>query len=339
LAEIPEKPSPRLKAGKWIGFLISAVFLYLAFHELKWRSFANALNQVRLPLLLAGVILYLLSYYFRGIRWKLLLLNIKPISSWKMTRFVIIGFMCNNILPARLGEFARALVISNREGISARFSFASVVLERVFDGAVIVLFLSVMLAVQPFPNWVQKMGMLAGVLFFGAFILLILISHRGELFLQKIQDRFRHGVICKTSRFCLKFVRGLEILKENSLIISVFGLSILIWGIEAANYLIVMRSLKIGLPLAAAAFTLVVANLGIMIPSSPGNIGAMQYFCILALSIYGISKAHALVFSLALHAEMYFPITILGIIFLWQTGLSLKNISLSRLRSKEMYDN
>lgn len=296
----------------------------------------DSLKRVNIFLLIFGVLLYVSTYFFRGIRWKMLLQTVKPIDTIKMTKFVIIGFMCNNILPARLGEFARALVISNREGISARASFASVILERVFDGAVIVLFLSVILAIHPFPDWVQRMGVLSGILFFGAFIILIMISHKGEIYLEKIRDKFTSGIINKGCAFCLKFVHGLETLKERRQIYAVTGLSAFIWGLEALNYYIIMRGVGLNLPFAAAVFTLVVANLGIMIPSSPGNIGTMQYFCILALSIYSISKTSALAYSLVLHAEIYFPITILGIVFLSQTGLSLKNISLSRLSSKDL---
>ena len=384
-----------------------------------------------------------------------MLRSVKVISIWRMTKFVIIGFMCNNILPARLGEFARALVIANKEEISARSSFASVVLERVFDGVTIVLLLFGMIVfhgslslkendlVRPreiikqlknseepyiikiraefadetialmceycdsskqseklkeallndlngiiygdciydssafkgfklsdkaakliksnpterelvylnrlileevfrgsiakcFPPWVKRMAMYAGILFLGCFIFLLLLGIKGKKWIKVIQDRFPKGIIGKAAGFMLKFVHGLDILKKRSLILFLFLLSFIIWGIEAGNYLIIMRSLDIWLPWEAAVFTLIVANLGIMIPSSPGNVGTMQYFIITGLALYEVLKDQALAFSLVLHAEIYFPITILGLIFLTQMGISLKSIRLSRRRVEEL---
>jgi len=238
--------------------------------------------------------------------------------------------MCNNILPARLGEFARALVISQKERISARASFASVVLERVFDGATIAAMLLALLFIQPFPDWVQKLSVFAGVLFLGSLILLIILGYKGEKWIERIQSGSSVKIMRKTAGFMLKFVWGLQMLKSKQLILWVVILSGVIWVIEAVNYYIIMHSLGISLTLGAAAFTLVVANLGIMIPSSPGNVGTMQYFCILALTIYEIAKDKALAFSLVLHAEMYIPVTLLGIIFLTSMGLTIKNIQISR---------
>ena len=56
---------------------------------------------------------------------------------------ILIGFMANNVLPLRLGEFVRAYVIGRREKLSVSASFATIVIERVFDGCTVVLFMAV----------------------------------------------------------------------------------------------------------------------------------------------------------------------------------------------------
>jgi uncharacterized protein (TIRG00374 family) len=324
------------RSGRWIGIAISLLFLYLAFRGLNLRDFWTALKGVNILWLLLGTGVYLTSYLFRGLRWHLMLRNIKAVPIWRMVKFVIIGFMSNNLLPARLGEFARALVISNKEDISARSSFASVVLERVFDGVTIVSFLLILVVIQPFPYWVKHMGVLAAGLFLLCFLILILLGHKGENWCQSIQKRLKAGFLCKLAEFMLKFVQGLHMLKSKSLILAVLILSLVIWGIEVAYYLILMDSFDMGLTLQAAAFTLVVANLGIMIPSSPGNLGTMQYFIILGLSIYKVGKDLALVYALTLHGMMYVTVTGLGIIFLSEMGLSLENIKISGRNAKNI---
>ncbi len=264
-----------------------------------------------------------------------MLKSVKLISIGKMIQFVIIGFMCNNLLPARLGEFARALVIADKERISARASFASVVLERIFDGVTIVLFILILMIKHPFPFWVRQMVICAGFLFLIVFLLLLFLGHKGEKIIDWLQDRFQAGIINKVSGFARKFVHGLEMLRDWRVIIPVFMLSLIVWSIEVLNYLMIMHAFDIRLPLQAAMFTLVVTNLGIMIPSSPGSVGTFQYFCLLALGFYGIQQETGLAFAVTLHASMYIPVTILGIIFLARMGLSLNNIRLASGRAKE----
>ena len=310
----------------------------MAFKGFQWREFSLALRGVHVWILLGALAVYLTSYFFRGLRWHLMLKSVRSIPVGRVCRFVVIGFMLNNIIPARLGEFARALVIADKEKISARASFASIVLERVFDGFTIVLLLLILMIKQPFPFWVRQMVIIAGALFILVFIFLLILGHKGEKFIDYLQKRFKSGIINKVAGFARKFVSGLEMLKDKSIVLWVFLLSLVVWSIEVLNYLIVMRALDISLPITAAAFTLVVTNLGIMIPSSPGSVGTFQYFCLLGLSIYKIEQETALAFAVILHAAMYISITLLGILFLTQMGLSLGNLKLASRSVEEDED-
>lgn len=320
---------PRRRYGRWAGIAISLLFLFLAFRGFDWKDFAQALAAVNLKLLFLSVCIYISTYVLRGIRWGLMLRNIKPVPLWNITRYVIIGFMCNNVLPARLGEFARALIISRGEKISARASFASVVLERVFDGVTIVGLLLVLMLQQPFPAWVKKMGIVSAVFFALLFIILIILGHRGELWGERLK-RWSKGHLGRIASFLLKFINGLHMLRDWKPTLLALALSLLVWAVEVVNYFVVMRSMNVALPIGAAAFTLVVVNLGIMIPSSPGFVGTLQYFCVLALSVYSVPKDPALAYAIVLHAVMYIPITALGLYFLSRTGISLKTLRSSR---------
>jgi len=320
---------PRFRWGKWLGLAFSLLFLYLAFRGLNWKALAKALAGVEIQLLLLGLIIYLASYILRGLRWRLMLLNIKPIALGKITKFLIIGFMCNNVLPARLGEFARALIIAQGEKISARSAFASVVMERVFDGVAVLALLLALLLYHPFPGWVKKMGVAAAAFFFLLFILLLFLGHKGEVWMEKLKG-WSQGLPGKVAGFMLKFIYGLQMLRSLRLTLAVLFLSLLVWVMEVSNYFVLMRSLSLALPITAAAFTLVVVNLGIMIPSSPGFVGTLQYFCVLALAVYSIPKDIALAYSLILHAVIFVPITALGLIFLSQSGISLKTLKASK---------
>ena len=222
--------------------MVSIFFLYLAFKGLHWKDLLEALKNVKIWILAFSTVVYLSSYFFRGVRWHLMLRSVKVIPIWRMTKFVTIGFMTNNLLPARLGEFARSLIIANEEHISARSSFASVVLERVFDGVTIVGLMLVLTIQQPFPPWVKQMGVAATAIFASGFIVLILLGYKGEKLIGIIQNRFKEGIVSRIAGFMIKFVTGLEMLRSKSQILLVLLLSGVIWSIEVVNYFIVMKS-------------------------------------------------------------------------------------------------
>jgi uncharacterized protein (TIRG00374 family) len=130
----------------WLGVLISGFFLYLVLHKLHWVDFWEALKTANYWWLLPGVAVYFVGVWVRAWRWHYLLRPLKSISTRTMFPIVAIGYMGNNIYPARAGEVLRAVVLKRRQGVPVSASLATVIVERIFDGVVMLAFVFVNLA-------------------------------------------------------------------------------------------------------------------------------------------------------------------------------------------------
>ncbi|MBN2147706.1 MAG: flippase-like domain-containing protein, partial [Anaerolineales bacterium] len=124
----------------WVGILVSAVFLYFALRGLQLAEVWGIVREARFIWLLPGVAVYFIGVWARAWRWHYLLRPIKKISTGKMFPIVTIGYMGNNIYPARAGEVLRAVVLKRHESVPVSASLATIVVERIFDGVVMLAF-------------------------------------------------------------------------------------------------------------------------------------------------------------------------------------------------------
>ena len=109
------------------------------------------------------------AVWARTWRWHYLLRPLKRVPLGRLFPIVVIGYMGNNVYPARAGEFIRAYVLKRNEDVSASASFATIVVERIFDGIVMLIFVLVTLPLAPtLPDWLRQVVVLGSVAFFGA---------------------------------------------------------------------------------------------------------------------------------------------------------------------------
>lgn len=318
----------------WIGILISVIFLFLAFRNFNYNEFATAMQNVRYYYIAPAVIVYLFSFVLRGMRWGLLLDSVGNVPFSSCFSIVFIGFMANALLPMRLGEFVRAYVMGKKENISKIASLSSIILERVFDGIIIVFFLIILVLIYPFPDWIRNLGNITSIIFIGGLIFLYsLVNQKKRVleFIEKCLSFLSNDFRLKINSFLDRFILGLEMLKNKYQSITVFVLSILVWFIEIIVYYLLLLALNIHIQTLfyAAALTMIVVNFAIMIPSSPGNIGTFHYFCILALSIFGVSKNTAMAYSIVMFALMYISVVVPGMFFMWKMGFSINKLKSS----------
>ncbi len=246
---------------------------------------------------------------------------------------LIIGFAVNNLLPARLGEFARAYMLGQREDISKSLSFATVVVERLLDGLTLLVFLLALSFFFPLPGWGQRMGFLAALFFLGALAFLFFLLYREAQALRlvrRISSLLSPSWADSLERLLTSFVAGVESLRQRHLLPGLALLSVSIWAFEATSYFFLTWAFPISLsPLSrvmAALFVTVVVNLGVLIPSSPGYVGTFHFFAMSALSVFGAGREVALSYAVVSHAMQYILITGLGLYFLWRENLSLARL-------------
>jgi len=320
-----------------IGMLVSLVFLYLAFRKVDYTELWQALKGANYWFIIPNIILGIFSMWMRAFRWKYMVNPIKKVGLGRLFSSVMIGFMANNVLPARLGEFIRAYSLGTKENISKSASFATIVVERIFDGFSILFILWATLLLFPFPDWVKKGSNLFLLMNLGILFFLIFLEVKTDSTVKFFQYIFRflpHKLRMKAEEILLKFISGLKVFRDVSSLIWILIWSILIWVVIGISNYFIFLAFGLYPPIQASFILLVIVCLGVMLPSSPGFVGTFQFFSIVALARFVYDKNIAFPFSIVLHACQYFPVTLLGFYYLKKEHLSLKTLEKESLESK-----
>lgn len=316
----------------WVGLIISVALLYLALGGLGLEDLGEALQQANYIWLLPGVAVYFLGVWARAWRWHYLLRPVKPIPTGRMFPIVAIGYMGNNIYPARAGEVLRAAVLKRKEGVPISASLATIIVERVYDGVVMLAFvflnlpeLARLTVDSGFVGDIQSLALWGSGAFLGAlaiFLLAAMFPQRAEKLAYAVIRRvIPRRLQEKSLGMARRFLGGLESLRSPREALMVFFTSLVIWLLETGKYWFVMHAF----PFEVSFFTLMlmngIVNLATTIPSAPGYIGTFDAPGIAVLTAYGVDKATAAAYTLVLHAALWFPITALGAYYMLREGI------------------
>lgn len=316
----------------WAGVAISLIFLYLALRGLHLGDLWGALQGANYWWLLPGVAVYFLGVWVRAWRWHYLLRPVKSISTGTMFPIVAIGYMGNNIYPARAGEVLRAVVLKRREAVPISASLATIIVERVFDGVVMLAFvflnlpeLAQLTANSGFVGDIQTLAIWGAGAFLGVlavFLLAAMFPERAERAVSRlinalVPGRFREQAL----DLSMRFLGGLESLRSPREALMVFLTSVVIWLLETGKYWFVMHAFPFEVSFFALMLMNGIVNLATTIPSAPGYVGTFDAPGIAVLVAYGVSQALAAGYTLVLHVALWVPITALGAYYLAREGV------------------
>jgi uncharacterized protein (TIRG00374 family) len=305
-----------------LSSLVSLCFIVLFVWNIDYRSFASEIGRADRSLILLGLAAYGLSFWFRSFRWRLILLPEGRFRIGELFSGIVIGFMANNVLPVRMGEVVRAYDFGRTHRMSKSLCFATVVVDRMMDGLTLIACLAAILMFASFKPVVNRLFVLGLLTFFSLFIVLFYlvagkVSGR-ETGIYRALDNLGQRYLKAEGQFVISnFIKGLEVLLQERIMLAAFGVSLLVWLSEAGMYACFIRAFHLSLPRWAPLFILCIVNLGLIVPSI-GYVGTFEWFCKLALfQLAGgaIDPAQAAGYSIALHATQYLPVTLLGIWF------------------------
>jgi uncharacterized protein (TIRG00374 family) len=318
----------------WVGILISVVFLYFSLRAMQFDKLWQALRTADYWWLIPGIAIFFLDVLVRTWRWHYLLRPLKKIPTLTMFPIVCIGYMGNNIYPARAGEVLRAAVLKQREGVPISASLATVVIERIFDGVVMLAFVFVNLGqlagltgssgVVETLN-IRDVALWGSVIFFGALLVFLLAA-----MFPKITERLVNYVIDrfvplrlreKTRDITMRFLSGLEALRSPQEALMIFFTTVVIWLLETGKYWLVMHAFQFRVNFFALMLMNGIVNLATTLPSAPGYVGTFDAPGIALLSAYGVLPEIADSYTLVLHAALWFPITALGAYYYFRQPL------------------
>ena len=326
------------KARIIFGVAISFVFLYLAVRNVDWQTVLTSLKEIDLFFLALTIACLFGSICCRALLWKSLLKFEKKVSLVHSFEAIIIGYMGNNILPFRMGELIRAYAMGKKERLSKTFILASIVLERLLDVMSLLIFFAALFFSVQLADWL----VLSGVVIFVFLVLMgivvyFIVKDTGTFssWFTRILKYFPATISHRADGITRSFIQGLGLIKNGSQVIQVISLSLVTWIIWTVCVFFCLKAFHFELPITAPLLLVVVINMGVMIPSSPGFIGVFQYLCVTSLAFFSVPKSTALGFSVVLHAIQYVPVTLLGWFYLTRMHLSLSRSLQSELEKSE----
>jgi uncharacterized protein (TIRG00374 family) len=323
-----------------LGFLLSAL---LVWYTLRGVDLVDVWEQVRVAnfgLLAASLTVALLGYALRAVRWKILLYPVdRATGFWNRCRALFIGFMANNLLPARVGEFARAYALSRMESrVSASAAFGSLVVERVLDGLVLGGFLLGATLLPGFPG--DALGesfsaMLVGAttlmgILLGGLVVLLLFPRPVVRIVEYVARFLPSGLARLLVDAMEAFLASLGVVRSPGLLFLALLWSVAFWLWHGLSFYLGMLAFGIDLGLVAALFTEAVVGFAVALPAAPGFFGTFHVGAQFALeTVYGAGANETLAFAYAYHLGGFIPVTLLGLWFVRDVGLSLREVGAS----------
>jgi glycosyltransferase 2 family protein len=307
----------------WLGLLISLAFMYWTLVGLDLPKLWQVIKSANYWWLIPGVAVYFIGVWARAWRWHYLLLPVKPIPTRTLFPVTCIGYFGNNVFPARLGEVLRAFVLYEDKQVPVSASLATIIVERVFDGVVMLGFvfinlseLATLTVSSGFVGSIRTLALAGTGIFLGVLVLFLaaaMFPDRTERLISQINnrlipERYRQKVLGISSRF----LGGLAALRSPRAVLMIFLTSIVIWLLETAKYWFVMHAFPFEVSFFALMLMNGIVNLATTLPSAPGYIGTFDKPGIAVLSAYGVDAAVAAAYTFVLHAALWLPITLLG---------------------------
>jgi uncharacterized protein (TIRG00374 family) len=340
------------------GLLLSGIALYITFRNIPLHELVSYLKTVNYWWVVPAVAVVLMSFLIRVLRWQLLLHPVKKTGFWSAFHPLMIGFMLNCLLPARVGELARPAIFYKKEHVAFSKVLATVGAERVFDIVMLLLFFVVVLAaveISPtldltFGNYhlnratFEMIGVTTLKLALLLIVSIILVSAgksrriitRAILGLPNLlffatrsfKKKVREGVCTKLANMIDSFAAGLGMLKDVKKVGLCLALSFLVWALAGvSHYVMVLGCPGIEISFLEMYAVMIILCFFISLPSAPGFWGLWEAGGVFALLIFGVPAKEAAGFTLTNHVFQMVPVIIVGLVSLIITGTNIVQVA------------
>ena len=334
-------PTPRSRRSHLpaaVGLVISILLLWWALHDVSLREVWHEIRSARLRWLMAAAAGATLTFPLRTIRWRYLLRDqgaVLPVGPlWHATA---IGFMANNLLPARAGEVARAYAARSLTGVRFTTALASVAVERVFDGLFLVGLLVVGFLAGGFTTAATVQGMplsriaLGGAVLFGSvFVVAVAVVWQPALTRRLAHAALQRLLPARWADRMLGMVDGildgLSALRAPGRLGAVLFWSLILWLTNAASFALAFVAFGLSLPWGTALVLQGLLAFGVAVPSTPGFFGVFEGVTRASLALYGVAASSAVSLAIGYHITGFLPITLLGLWSLWRANLHMRDL-------------
>lgn len=308
----------------WIGFIISAVALFLAFRGIEWPQLGAALAQANYVHLLPSAGLLLIAMLIRAERWRWLYGERRSrVSFARAFSTLSIGYLITNTFPLRLGEVARTLFIARDGAVTIAHTASTIVVEHVLDVLTVLGILVALLAGSsvPLPDWTAQ-GATASAYAFGAALIVMLIlvwqRTRIERWAEQLLDRIPRLPTQTWLQRVIHILDGFAILQPGKPLLMIVFWSVAGWLASALTFHLALMAFIPNPPFIVSLFVTVTSTFVMLLPATPGGIGVMQYAIKLSLLVFGIGEPTALSFAIVFHVMEIIVMDVIGTVALWR---------------------
>jgi uncharacterized protein (TIRG00374 family) len=313
-----------------VGVAVSAALLGALLWSVDLPELVAQLRRTRWGWVALGVALGLLGVYARAARWRYLF----PPRSHPpaLAPAMMIGYMANNVLPLRAGEFVRVYVVARRWGHGFWTALATLVVERLLDSLSLVLILAVLVLLIDVPAMFEWAAFVllaidaVGVLALGFLAVRPVQGRRVIAWLGRRWPKLRTRALHVYERF----VHGLDGIRTPAHLLPLAAWTVVIWILPALAAWVMLFAVDIRLPWLAGWTVMAFVGLGISVPAAPGYLGVFHAAAALAVGLFDVSPAAGLGYAIVFHASQFVPVTVVGWLYLLREHVSLSDAARSR---------
>ncbi len=319
--------------------LISAILLWIALKDVEWDQAIAAMRNASYFYVVLMLPLTVWTLYIRAQRWRVFLGGVGTAPMSTLVSSTNIGFMANMVLPLRVGEVIRPVLLSRKENLPLSGVLGSCLLERIFDMFCILTLFAIAAVWVDVSERVQQWGvaLLSVALTVAAGLALLRFQEALALRIaRRVCDLLPGAAGDAVYGFVEGFVSALSMLGNASAFARAFGWSFFLWGVIGSLYVLGFWAFHLEVPLIKGALVLTaLIAIAVSVPSAPGFIGSYQLGCVLALGLFGIDESAALAFSLVLHMTQFVSVIGAGLYSLWKEGMSFSDVEAQEVEPVE----
>lgn len=315
-----------------IGLALTVGLLWWVFRDVPWHEVMDVLRRANVPLAILSVVVATMIFPLRARRWRPILHAVEPnLPFGPLWRATAMGFMANSVLPSRMGELVRAYALTRETPVTFSAAFASLVVDRVFDGFVVLLLMVLAMLDPAFPAGVSATtyaGTGAAAIVAIALVLYAIVFFPDrlirlfELFARRVAPRFE-----ERGRLLLRaFADGLSVLRHPARFLEVFLWALALWVTQAVSFWIMFKAVGVTAPFSAALFVQGLIVLFVALPSTPGFFGLFEAAAKVGLVMYGVSESLAVAWGFIFHVLSLIPITVIGLYYVARAGMTLGDL-------------
>ena len=318
-----------MKKNVILGLIIGAILVYLSVREIRFQDVIDGFGKVRYEYVLPALMIFFFMQVLRSWRWGIILSPLDKVDQFSLFSVTSVGFLAIVAIPARIGELARPYLITKKSQIKMSAALGTVFIERIFDSFSVLSVFVIVLFFTPLPPWLIRANLiffLITVIIFTLMILLLVRRDDSIRVLGSLFTRLPEKYAVRLNRLINYFIDGFAIIADPKRFFAVMFLSAVLWLINGTAIYLLFLAFSFPLPPVAAFVLMIILMIGIAIPAAPGFIGNWHYFCILGLTLFGITKTDAFTFAVFYHFLSIGIVIILGLIFLPFNKFSLTDL-------------